>query len=214
MSGIIIRIYESVAQGAKAAQQLRDEGFEHVFEFKGTSGKSAAAVAERKGLVASLMEVQVWKSHAESYAERLSKGGALVVVHAPFGSALLATEILDMHEPVAVGLNEGKVAPDFVWDDAAPLSSALMLPVLTTLKLPAETLSGVPSLTKGSAFLSEWLGMPLLKQGAAHKNSSMGFSLLSRSATPLSSLFGMRTLSQNSTPLSSLFGMKVLSRRQ
>jgi hypothetical protein len=214
MSSMIIRIYESVAQAATAAQQLRDEGFDHVFEFKSASGKTAAAIAERKGLVASLMEAQVWKSHAESYAERLSKGGALVMVHAPFGSALHAIEILDSHSPVAVGFNESNVEPDFVWDDAAPLSSALRLPVLTKVKLPAETLSGVASLTKGTAFLSDRLGIPLLKQGVAHKNSSMGFSLLSRSATPLSSLFGLRTLSQNPTPLSSLFGLKVLSRKQ
>jgi hypothetical protein len=214
MSGMIIRLYENVAQGAKVAQQLREEGFDHVFEFKGASGKSAAAIAERRGLVASLMAAQIWKSHAENYAERLGRGGSLVMVHAPFGSARLAIEIMESHGPFDVGLNERTAEPDYVWDDAAPLSSALRLPVLTKVELPAETLSGVPSLTKGSAFLSSWLGIPLLKQGAAHKTSSMGFALLSRSATPLSSLFGLRTLSHNPTPLSSLFGLKVLSRRR
>jgi hypothetical protein len=208
MSSLLIRLFDSATQSAKAAQQLADEGFEHVRHIKAGTGKNA----NRQMLVSELMSAQVWKSHAETYAERLAKGGAMVLVHAPFGTALKAGAIMDAHGPVDQGLPGAAAKPDFVWDDAAPLSSVLQLPVLTNVKLPAETLSGVSSLTKGTAFLSDMFGMKILSRGVHHATSSMGLSLLSKSATPLSSLFGMGTLSRNPTPLSSLFGMKVLSK--
>jgi hypothetical protein len=208
MSSLLIRFYDSATQSAKAAQQLADEGFEHVRHIKAGTGKNA----NRQKLVAELMSAQIWKGHAESYADRLMKGGALVLVYAPFGSALHAGEVMDRHNPVDQGLPSVPAKPDYVWDDAAPLSSVLHIPVLTNVKLPAETLSGVSSLTKGTAFLSDFLGMRILNSGVHHNDTSMGLPLLSKSATPLSSLFGLATLSRNPTPLSSLLGMKVLKR--
>lgn len=208
MSSLIIRIYDSVAQSAKAVQQLTDEGFEHVRHIKAGTGKNA----NHQALMAELMSAQIWKQHAEIYADRLKKGGALVLVHAPFGSALAAAATMDAHQPVDQGLPTSQVKPDFVWDDAAPLSSVLQIPVLTNVKLPAETLLGVSSLTKGTAFLSDLFGFRLLNRGVHHNETSMGLPLLSKSATPLSSMLGMTTLSNNPTPLSSLFGMKVLKR--
>lgn len=214
MPQMIIRFYDNVGQAAKVAKHLQDEGYEHAHHFKGETGKGAAAVAERNSLVARLMAAQMWKSHAETYAARLAKGGSLALVHAPFSMGATAINIMDSYEPVDAGLSEAQQQADLAWDDASPLSSLLQIPVLTNVKLPAEMMSGVPSLSKGKAFLSTLLGMPLLKQGVQHRNSSMGLPLLSRSATPLSSMFGMGTLSRNPTPLSSLFNMKVLTRRQ
>jgi acetoin utilization deacetylase AcuC-like enzyme len=208
MSSLIIRLYDSAAQAAKAAQQLVDEGFEHVRHIKAGSGKNA----NRQALVTELMAAHIWKSHAETYADRLAKGGALVLVHAPFGSALNAEATLDQYEPNEKGITTQTWEPDAVWDDATPLSSALHLPVLINARLPAEILTGVSSLTKTTAFLSDFFGMPILKPGVHHATTSMGLGLLSKSATPLSSLFGLKTLSSNPTPLSSLLGLKVLSR--
>lgn len=206
MSSLLIRFYDSATQSAKAVQQLTDEGFEHVRHIKAGTGKNA----NHQSLMTQLMSAQIWKGHAEIYAERLKKGGALVLVYAPFGSALAAEAALDAHQPVDKGLSTSQVKPDYVWDDAAPLSSVLHIPVLTNVKLPAETLSGVPSLTKGTAFLSDFFGFGLLKSGVHHNETSMGLPLLSKSATPLSTMIGMATLSNNPTPLSSLLGMKVL----
>lgn len=208
MSTLLIRIYDSTTHSAKAAQQLTDEGFEHVRHIKAGTGKNA----NRQNLVAELMGAQIWKGHAEVYADRLMKGGGLVSVYAPFGSALKAEAAMDAYQPVDTGLPASPKKPDFVWDDAAPLSSILQMPVLTNVKLPAETLSGVSSLTKGTAFLSDFLGIQILSKGVHHNATSMGMSLLSQSATPLSSMIGMATLSKNPTPLSSLLGMKVLKR--
>jgi hypothetical protein len=214
MPTMIIRSYESASQAAAAAQNLLDAGFENVSQFKAASGKGASSAASRNNLLSDMMNAHIWKSHAEVYADRLSKGGGLVVVHAPFGSASNAERIMDKYEPVDAGLATTSHKPDYQWNDAAPLSSVLQIPVLSNTKLPAETLSGVSSLTKGSAFISNLLGIPLLSRGSAQKVSSMGMPLLSRSPTPLSSAIGLKTLSQNPTPMSSLFGLKVLSQRQ
>lgn len=210
MSTLIVRMYEAASQAAKAAQHLEDQGYRNVSQFKASTAKGAS----RDKLVAELMGAHIWKSHAEVYADRLGKGGAMVAIHAPFGKALKVAKTLDRYGPSGkeIPIADGK--PDFVWDDAAPLSSVLQMPVLSRTKLPAETISGVSSLTKGAAFLSNLIGMPLLSEGASRKSSSFGMPLLSHSATPLSSMFGMRALSRSATPLSSTFGLAVLSRKR
>jgi hypothetical protein len=147
MSEIIIRFYDTVAKAAKVAQQLQDEGYDRTFQFKGASGKGAAAATERGNLVTSIMNVHVWKSHAEAYADRLAKSGGMVLTHASFGSARYAAQVMDSHEPVEAGFATSNHGPAYAWDDAAPLSSMLQLPVLTNMKLPAETMSG-PSATQ------------------------------------------------------------------
>jgi hypothetical protein len=208
----IIRTYDSEAQANKVVELLRGEGHVNVFQFSGGSGKASAA--SRATLIANLMKAHIWQSHAEIYADRLTKGKALVVAYPLFGTAQNAIDIMDSHSPIDSGISVSNASDTYKWDDAAPLSSILHMPVLSHTKLPAETLSGISSLTKGKAFLSEWLGIALLKPGSAKKSSSMGLPLLSNSATPLSSALGMRTLSSSPTPLSSLFGMAVLKRRK
>jgi hypothetical protein len=212
MSQKIIRFYNAVESAAKAAKDLADEGFADVFQFKSAGGKGAAAVKSREVLLAEMLAAQVYHGHAETYVERLAKGGAMVLVHAPFGSSVNAARIMDLHGASGMGLDEGPTKPDYVWDERAPLSSALMLPVLTDVKLPMETLTGVTSLSSGTAFLSDLLGIPLLSRGSAHSNASFGMPLLSQSATPLSSMLGMPVLSRNATPLSSMLGLSVLKR--
>jgi hypothetical protein len=212
MSTNVIRVYETPVQAAKAAKDVMDSGFQFVSQFKGAGGKGAAAAANRNALVSGLMKAHVWQNHAELYADMLGKGGGLVAVNAPFGTAVTAANILDSHNPVRDEISNAPRTPGFQWDEATPLSSALRLPVLSDVKLPFELLLGVSSLTKGKAFLSNLFGMPLLSAGLSQRHSSMGMRLLSNSATPLSSALGLRTLSQNSTPLSSLLGLAVLKR--
>jgi hypothetical protein len=204
----VIRIYGSAANAAKAAQHLTDSGFESVSHFKGGTGKGAPS---RAAHIEDMLKFHMWKSHAESYADRLVKGESLVAVQAPFGTALKVAKIMDRYEPVSEGIAAPPDKLDFWWDDAAPLSSAFQMPVLSRMGLTFETLTGISSLTKGSGFISKWFGMPLLSPGSAKKNSSMGLPLLSSSPTPLSSSIGMGTLSHNPTPLSSMLGLKVLS---
>jgi hypothetical protein len=214
MTHAIIRTYDSEAQGSKAAAQLRSEGYEHVHLFTGPAGKASASAALRTALIADMLAAHIWKSHAETYAERLTKGKSMVLVHAPFSTGRHANYVLDSYEPTGSGIAVTDHGWDMKWDDAAPLSSMLRMPVLSKNSLPAETLSGIASLTKGTAFLSNLLGIPVLKSGLQHSTSSMGLPLLSGNATPLSSLFGMRTISHSATPLSSLFGLPTLTKRK
>jgi hypothetical protein len=214
MTSAIIRIYETKSQGTKAAESLREQGYEYVYQFTGSSDKPDTASEARNNLITSMMSASVWKSHAEFYANRLTKGKTLVLVHAPFGTALNATSVLEDYEPIESGIAETDHKDDYQWDDAAPLSSLLRMPTLSKDRLPAETLSGISSLTTGKAFLSDLLGIPLLQRGLAHSTSSMGLPLLSNSATPLSSLLGLRTISQSATPLSSLFRIPTLKKRK
>jgi hypothetical protein len=213
MTQAIIRIYDSENQGAKVTEHLKGLGYGDVYQFTGPGSKSGAGAAARDTLVTKMTNVQIWKGHAEIYADRLTKGKTLVLAYAPFGSAANAINVMDSYAPVDSGIVDPAHESDLEWDDAAPLSSILQIPVLTRTRFPAETISGLPSLTKGKAFLSSLLGLPLLVNGPEHKTSSMGLPLLSQSATPLSSAIGMRVLSQNATPLSALFRLPVLRNR-
>jgi hypothetical protein len=208
----VIRTYDVAANGAKAAQGLIDEGFTDVFHFKSAGGKGAAAAKARDALAAEMKAAQIYASHAEVYADQLAKGGAVVLVHAPFGAGVNAMRILDSHKPSGVGLNHAPSAPDFTWDPAAPLSSAFQLPVLTKVQHPFETLTGISSLSKGKAFISNLLGIPLLTRGLEHAQTSFGFPLLSRGLQHAESSMGMPLLSRSATPLSSMLGIKVLTR--
>jgi hypothetical protein len=212
MSTNVVRVYESPAQAAKAAKDATDHGFMYVSHFKSAGGKGSAATANRNALVSSLMSAHVWQNHAELYADMLGKGGGLVAINAPFGTAVKAGEILDSYGPVHDPISAAPRTPGFQWDEATPLSSALRLPVLSHVKLPMEILMGMSSLTAGKAFISNLIGLPILSEGLSQRHSSMGMRLLSQSATPLSSALGLRTLSQNATPLSSMLGLAVLKR--
>jgi hypothetical protein len=228
MAETVIRIYESEAQAGKAATALRDKGFENVFQFtalpkpvapakapaKGAAAKGAVAakttVASTASLVADMTAAHILQSHAQSYAAELQKGGSLVKVDAPFGLGLTANKILDSYGPCGRGFDTSAPSREFIWDDAAPLSSMLQLPVLSNIEHPFETLTGISSLSKGAAFLSSLFGIPLLSRGSAEKTSSFGMPLLSRGSAQKNSSFGLPLLSNSPTPLSSLFGLKVL----
>jgi hypothetical protein len=209
MAQPIIRIYETESQGNKAAADLREAGFENVFKFAYARGKGVAAAKARASLVDDMAAAHIWKSHAEFYADELEKGGSLVTVSAPFGYGMAATRILDSHGPSQKGLDPSR-DQEIVWDEAAPLSSLLKLPVLTGTDHPVETLSGIPSLTKGSGFLSNLFGIPLLSRGRHNATSSFGIPLLKRGAAHKTSSMGLPLLSNSPTPLSSLFGLRVL----
>jgi hypothetical protein len=213
MQQAIIRIYASESQGAKAAATLREEGFTQVYQFSGSAEASDAATETRSTVIASMMSAHILKNHAEIYADRLAKGESLVLVYAPFFTGVQATEALDSHDPIDKGLPDRDAQEFEVWDEAAPLSSALSMPVLLKTKLPVETISGVPSITRGKAFLSNLFRIPLLIAGPERRTSSMGLPMLSSSATPLSSMIGLPTLSNSAAPLSSLFRLPTSTAR-
>lgn len=233
----IVRMFMSASQARNAAAAL------HAADF--APGRvhlvTAPQATENQSLddiTASVMAGYVLRSRAKVYAALIAEGRSLVVVHAPFGSAGLAIRTLEAFGPTESGW-EPPAAPSRAWDEAAPLSSALAMPVRLNrptplsdmLYLPAlrksrpgflgdlypHTLTmsdivGLPLLSAVAAPLSGLLGLKLLKKGAAPLSSMLGLKLLKTCAAPLSKVLGLKLLSRNPAPLSSLFGLPTLSR--
>lgn len=178
-------------------------------------------------------------SHAMVYADNVQQGRALVLITAPFGQALLATDTLNTGKHIDVG-----AMPELdyhSWSQPAPLSALLNIPVLSHRRSWMSRAFG--ELTKPGYFategmmggllsdnptpLSDKIGMHTLKDNATPLSSKFGWSLLKDNPTPMSeklgmnplsdnesskksSSFGMPLLSNNATPLSSMFGIPVL----
>lgn len=190
MSQNINRMYASRDQALKAAHDLRNSRFDR-FDMVHVVSHDDAPAADLDAITASVMKGYVLKAHAKVYAEGIKRGGSLVSVHAHFGTAVAAMEILDQHGPIDNGLVEPQDRLP-AWDDATPLSCALMLPAL---------------LNNNTSFSGFW-GLPLLL-----KRSNTAMPARARSTAPFTGTFGMALLSNKATILSSLFGLPVLLKR-
>lgn len=207
MSYPIVRMYASEAQAKAAADKLRSSDYSedriHVV---------SAQEGSRDAIASAVMAGYVLRAHARVYAEGIAQGRSLVVVHVQYGGGMKAIEILDEFGPVDTGL---RLPPEGgpTWDDAAPLSSALMMPVHCKNPEPLSTIIGIPTLCKANSnYLGKLFG-PLLASRNWSFSSLFGMPLLSKAAAPLSAAIGMRTLSANPTPLSSMLGLPLLSGR-
>ena len=105
-----------------------------------------------------------------------------MTVYAPFGSGFKATVLLDRHHPVESGV-PAPVYPHATYDEAAPLSSALRLPVLSSQPTPFGAFSGLPSVlsangdktfTPGPAPLSRLLELPVMTAEGRPTSSVIG----------------------------------------
>lgn len=189
MSHEITRMYASAATAAKAADALREDGFNDLFVVN-----PPPADTPLSAIAAQIALGRVYLGDAKIYAKGVSAGHALVTVHAPFGSGKLAETILDSHGPVDSGLPKTSDAP--MWDDAAPLSSAFYLPVLSDDPDPVSRVLGIPAVTSGNCSVSGMIGMPLLTEGELGDRGRLGIPFLSNNATPLSSMLGLPVLSK------------------
>jgi len=208
MSYPIVRMYASETQARAAADKLRNNDYSddriHVV---------SAQEGSRDAIAAAVMAGYVLRSHARVYAEGIAQGRSLVVVHVQYGGGVKASEILDEFDPVDTGL---RLPPEDgpAWDEAAPLSSALMMPVLCKNPEPMSTIIGIPTLCKANAnYLGKIFG-PLLPSRNWSLSSLLGMPLLSKAAAPLSAAIGMRTLSANAAPLSAMLGLPLLTGRR
>jgi hypothetical protein len=167
----------------KAAEDLRLHGYADVHAFGGTAGATADSYTD------ALCKIYVLKAEARLLARGLAAGHGLVVVHTQFGRTAFAEKLLNRHRPVANGLPDTREqGPRY--EDAAPLSSVLQLPVLTRMKYPFEAFSSLPTLTKRgwtfsdamqfgvsakrAAPLSESLGIPTVISGGCHPTGIFG----------------------------------------
>lgn len=192
MSQTISRMYASHDQALKVAHDLRThrlDRFESVHVVSRDDDPNAGADA----IAASIMKGYVLKSHAKVYAEGIRRGGALVTVHAPFGTAVAAMQILDQHGPIDAGVAEPEDRLP-AWDDATPVSSALRIPVLLPDNATFARFWNIPALAKRPRTSSEALGIRELSQSSGAFTGTFGMALLSNKATPLSSMFGLPVL--------------------
>ena len=190
MSHEITRMYANAATAAKAAEELREEGFDDLFVVNppGASDVPLSAIAAQIALG------RVHLPEARVYAKGVAAGHALVTVHAAFGSGKLAETILDSHGPVDSGIPH--VAPPSMWDEAAPLSSILAMATVIDDPDPMSKIIGIPAVTSGDCSLSEKLGMPLLSDADMGDKGRLGLPYLMSNPAPLSSMLGLPVLSK------------------
>ena len=193
MTQTITRMYGSHEHAVDAVNELKKSHFPgssiHVVSAADVNETSAGTGGEDP-VTAAIMKGYVLKAHAKVYAEGVRNGGTLVTVHAPFGSADEAIEILDKHHPIESGVPEPQ-RTYLAWDDAAPVSSMFLLPVLSTDRTPFSSFWNIPTRKHGHTFKLKQISHGSL-------SSSLGLPQLSRNPAPLSSLFGLPLLSKQS----------------
>lgn len=183
----IHRMYASAETARRAAAELREEGFSDVHVVTPPAGDTPLSA-----IAAQIAQNRVLLADARIYAKGVAEGGTLVTVFAPFGTGLAAEQILDSHKTIPTGMP--KPPPETLWDEAAPLSSALVMPLLSDDATPVSKIIGFPPLTSSDCSASGVIGMPMLSQNPAPLSSMIGMSLLSNNPAPLSSMLGMPLL--------------------
>ena len=171
----IVRLYDNAAKSADAIAKLKKEGLPaDLITLVAPSGQSKDAI------VAAIAAGYVLKSEAVVYAEAVARGESLVIVRAPFGKGGAVTKLLDRFGPSPSPVT---AVPDYalLWDEAAPISSALRIPTLS---------SGLFSTFWTLPVLTRWdvrLPIPALSEASPKAK-------LSSNPTPLSSLFKLPLL--------------------
>jgi hypothetical protein len=135
MAQTIIRLYSSYEPALEAAQALKNQGF--AGDQIGLLGRppGTQAVPSSSELVNTIKSIGVSGPRAETYAEAVLNGGALLCVWPPYGRSLQATRIMDGFDPVSsdVPPTDQPHHQAEGWkliDEPAPLSRLLNIPVL------------------------------------------------------------------------------------
>ena len=229
----ITRVYDTHQKAVDAVSGLKEYGFadSQITLIDGSTTADPAATA------ASIAAENIPQADVDTYAQAVAQGASLVTVDASFGTAAIVTEIMRKPGPMPITVSAVEInAQVEPWDDAAPLSSALHMPVLITREsrtstepkllddpAPLSTALGVRVLSQPSKLptllptdwtLSGLLGLRMLSDEPAPLSKLTGRRVLSDNPTPLSTAINQPVLSNNPTPLSSKFGWRVLSEKQ
>lgn len=192
MTQTIHRMYDSAERAQQAAHALQHNRFIRFAEVH-CVGPDAGG---QDAIVQALMQACVLKAHAQVMAPAIERGCGLVTVHAPFGSATTAIEILDEFGPVDSGLREpeDRLTP---WDPATPCSHLMGLPVLVNHQ---DSFSGFWSL-------------PMLSREGGTTSAALGLRELSDNTGPYQGVLGQNLLMDNPAPLSSALGLPLLKKK-
>ncbi len=203
MSQTIVRLFASSQSAFDAAAELKKNGFraDHMSVVAPAVGSDVATVT------AQIAATLVPKAQAAIYASNLPSGGGAVTVHALFGTAMRAMEILDSHNPIDSGVITPTSATP-VWDEAAPLSSALQWSTSVSNPAPVSEILGIPPVINCPTPLSKFFGLPVL----AKISNVFGIPQLMDSSAPFKGVSGAPLLINNPTPLSSLFHIPTLTK--
>jgi hypothetical protein len=247
MPQTIARLYRTQHAANAAVNELRERGLTaEAIRAKAqpaADSETPASAPTADPVIETILKTGVPREHAAIYAEGVERGEILVVViDPPFGYALVATTILDSHDPISVNLPavaaggltsasttaSGTTTNPSLWHSATPLSSWLGLRVLSDDPTPLSTYVGRPAIkpqeassatldnirrqSKDAAPLSAKIGLSVLSDDPAPLSKSAGWSVLSDDPAPLSKAIGWRTLLDDPAPLSTWLGWKVLSR--
>jgi hypothetical protein len=218
MTTAIVRVYETEQQARDAVGKLRAEGFPKDAVLLVTpASKGDAETVEPLSMAVKAGFVP--QPHAKAYTGLLDQGRSLVATRAPFGQALPAERALDSCGPIDAGLEKPEGRP-VAWEVGAPLSSALLLPVLSRRRAEAFSMSfGFPTLAAdqtarfGNLARSDYalFGQPSLSRNPAPLSSIFRIKTVSGKTGPSwNSSFGMPLLSQDPAPLSARIGLETL----
>ncbi len=219
MTQTVSRLYGTSTHARRAAEELNRRRYVDVHVFTapdhhpagdGAEGAAPVQGASQAQLLDAMMKAYIYKPVAQVYAARVAQGASLVTVHAPFGMAQRAIDILEDHDPIDDGIPAPAPGRSYAYDERTPFSSSLCLPVLAETKLPMEAVIGLSSVTGGRWLFSSAL-MPMLSRSAAPFSRMFGLATASRNATPFSSSFKIPLLSKRF--FSSRFGLPLLSRK-
>ena len=235
MTTTISRLYANKADADAALDDLAERGFvpEQIFAVGPPAQKSDSAAVVDK-VANTIAKGRILHRHAVEYAKKVSQGAYFVTVYAPWGEGKKATMALDRHRPVESGVPSSVKRPP-KWDEAAPISSALWLPVRSSNATPFGAITGLPTIVSPrepaadllrrspnplsavlnlpvlafNAPLSAWLHLPVLTSGAPI-STKLGLKTLLPSPAPLSGLLHLPAVSKNGSTVSARFGLRLL----
>lgn len=189
----IVRLYDSTERALAAVRSLQKAGFrEDDIDLVTSASTAPPGAGSEDPITARIAAGYVLKSKARIYADGVRRGGSLVIVRAHLGSGRLATKLLERQSPIDAGVPLVE-DPAPQWDEAAPFSSMLQLPVKVNSTAPFSAFWVLPVLTKRRTICS-LLGLPELTQRGWTFSQALGLPLLSRRSTPFSSMFGLPLL--------------------
>ncbi len=213
MTTLITRLYRALADAEAAKKALNADGCPNSaisLIYKATEAGGRPVAHD----LAAIEQAGVYPSAAVIYAGHVDEGASLLVVRAPFGTALRTHDILADFPAMDVG-----VSPADAYVESRPSPRRSADPRATLLDSDLLFLSGdlmPPALTKRGWTFSHYFGLPLLTgwmptrgallSGRTTISSYFGLPLLTKSQEPWSSLL------KTETPLSSALGLPLLSK--
>ena len=190
MTQTINRMFGTVEDANAAVAELKHAGYAEVYV---VTPPGEGSNLDQDAIAASIMRSNVLRAQAKIFAVGVQNGGTLVTVHALFGTALNAINILESHNTIDSGYVE-PVEPVMLWDDATPVSCMLQMPVLSRNGTPVSHYTGLPALASHTASLSGLLGLKLLSSGATALSSALGLPVLAHHSMSLSQKLGLPLL--------------------